>query len=113
MRTRLNKRAQSTLEYAVVIAIIVGGLLAMQMYIKRGIQGRLKQASDDIGEQYSPGQSESHYTTKVDSSSDEKTLGAKSDVDQGVKTTSTSNQTQTRTGSEKIDELSKEDWNVK
>ncbi|MFH1441998.1 MAG: hypothetical protein ABIH18_08175 [Candidatus Omnitrophota bacterium] len=110
MIKRLNKRAQSTLEYAVVIAIIVGGLLAMQMYIKRGVQGRLKQASDDIGDQYSPGQSESRYTTVVSSSSDEQTIGATSEDDQEVKTTSTSNQSQRRTGFEEIDKLDTEEW---
>ena len=51
----LSKRAQSTLEYAVVIAIIAAALIAMQVYIKRGIQGRMKQASDDVGSQFSPG----------------------------------------------------------
>ena len=54
----LNKKrqkGQSTLEYAVLIIIIIGALLSIQMYIKRGIQGRLKSATDDIGTQYSQG----------------------------------------------------------
>ena len=49
-----QKRGQSTLEYAVLIVVIIGALLTIQTYIKRGVQGRLKQASDDIGDQYSP-----------------------------------------------------------
>ena len=48
-------RGQSTLEYAVLIIIVIGALLSIQVYIKRGVQGRLKSATDDIGEQYSPG----------------------------------------------------------
>ncbi len=65
----LSKRAQSTLEYAVVIAIIAAALIAMQVYIKRGIQGRMKQASDDVGSQFSPGYTTSltRTTTNVDS----------------------------------------------
>ena len=54
----LNKKrqkGQSTLEYAVLIIIIIGALLSIQVYIKRGIQGRLKSATDDIGDQFSPG----------------------------------------------------------
>ena len=54
----LNKRrqkGQSTLEYAILIIIIIGALLSIQVYIKRGIQGRLKQATDDIGYQYKAG----------------------------------------------------------
>lgn len=49
------KRGQSTLEYAVLIIIIIGALLSIQVYIKRGVQGRLKQATDDIGDQFSTG----------------------------------------------------------
>ena len=49
------KRGQSTIEYAVLIIIIIGALLSIQVYIKRGVQGRLKQAADDIGDQFSPG----------------------------------------------------------
>ena len=58
MLTYLNKRrkkGQSTLEYAILIIIIIGALLSIQVYIKRGIQGRLKGAADDIGDQFSVG----------------------------------------------------------
>jgi hypothetical protein len=54
----LNKKrqkGQSTLEYAILIIIIIGALLSIQVYIKRGVQGRLKSATDDIGSQFSPG----------------------------------------------------------
>lgn len=51
-----NRKAQSTLEYAIIIAVVVAGLIAMQAYMKRGLQGKLRQASDEIGEQFSPGQ---------------------------------------------------------
>ena len=50
-----KRKAQSTLEYAVLIIIVIGALLSIQTYIKRGVQGRLRQASDDIGDQYSAG----------------------------------------------------------
>ena len=50
-----QKKAQSTVEYAVLIIIIIAALLSVQTYIKRGIQGRLKSASDDVGDQFSPG----------------------------------------------------------
>ena len=56
MKKFLKKcKAQSTLEYAVLIMIVIGALLSIQIYIRRGIQGRLRQASDDIGDQYSDG----------------------------------------------------------
>lgn len=51
----LQRKAQSTLEYAILVVIIIGVLLAIQVYVKRGLQGRLKSATDDIGDQYSLG----------------------------------------------------------
>ena len=50
-----KQRGQSTLEYVILIIIILGALISIQFYIKRGIQGRLKSAADDIGDQFSPG----------------------------------------------------------
>jgi Tfp pilus assembly protein PilE len=47
-----TKRGQSMLEYAILIVIVIAALITLQAYIKRGIQGRLKSASDDIGEQF-------------------------------------------------------------
>ena len=67
----LNKRGQSSLEYAVIITIIVAALIAMQVYVKRGVQGRLKQASDDIGAQFSPGYTTGTYTTSTNVTSNE------------------------------------------
>lgn len=46
-------KAQSTLEYAMVVVCIAGALIAMQFYVKRSIQGRLRSAADEVGEQYS------------------------------------------------------------
>ncbi len=60
-----KKRGQSTLEYAVLTTIIIGALLSIQFYIKRGVQGRLKSASDDIGDQYSVGNTNVIKTTKT------------------------------------------------
>jgi hypothetical protein len=56
-------KGQSTLEYAVLIIIVIGALLSIQVYIKRGVQGRLKSATDDIGDQYSPGNTNVHMLT--------------------------------------------------
>ena len=65
-----QRKAQSTLEYAIIIAVVVGALLAMQVYIKRGIQGKLQASTDSIGEQYSAGNTSVKYvTTQVDPSS--------------------------------------------
>ena len=43
-----NRKGQNTAEYAIFIALIIGAALAIQTYVKRGIQGRMKDASDDF-----------------------------------------------------------------
>ncbi len=62
-----RKKGQSTLEYAILIIIIIGALMSIQVYIKRGVQGRLKQASDDIGDQFSVGNTNVTTTMTVSS----------------------------------------------
>jgi len=93
-----HKRGQSTLEYAVIIAVVVGALLAIQVYVKRGVQGRLKQAADDIGEQFSPGASTYNYTTIVTSRSNENVIPSNN----LSITNTTSALTQNKTGTEYV-----------
>ena len=51
-----SKIAQSTLEYATIVAVVVAALIAVQVYFKRGVQGNLRNQSAAIGEEYCPGQ---------------------------------------------------------
>lgn len=51
---KMKRLGQTTLEYIVVIVILLGALLAMQAYIKRGLQGRMKSSMDELGDQYDP-----------------------------------------------------------
>ena len=82
MLTYLNqKRGQSTLEYAVLVVIIIGALLSIQFYIKRGVQGRLKSSADDIGDQYSVGNTNVLKSTKTSSASHETFLNGVSRTD--------------------------------
>jgi len=62
-----KKKGQSTLEYAILIIIIIGALLSIQIYIKRGIQGQFKKAADDIGDQFSPGNTNVNRFMRVQS----------------------------------------------
>ena len=66
-----QRRGQSTLEYAVLATVIIGALLTIQVYIKRGVQGRLKSAADDIGDQYSDGNTNAIKTINRSSSTEE------------------------------------------
>lgn len=50
-----KKNGQSTLEYAVLIVVMVAALMALKIYMGRGVQGKLRESVDQIGEQYSAG----------------------------------------------------------
>lgn len=49
MLPKLNKRAQTTAEYAILIAIVIGAVVAMQVYMRRGMQGRIRNVVDHVG----------------------------------------------------------------
>ena len=51
---KLAQAGQSTLEYAVVIAVVAAALLGMQVYMRSGVAGRLRTATDQVGDQFSP-----------------------------------------------------------
>jgi uncharacterized protein (UPF0333 family) len=48
----LRRKGQSTLEYALIIAVVVAALLVVQIYMRRSVRGRLRSSSDQIGDQY-------------------------------------------------------------
>jgi len=109
----LNRRAQGTLEYAVIIAVVVAALIAMQAYFKRGVQGKIKQASDDIGEQYSPSRTLSDTSVSSNVTSNE-TITVNGAGVNAVPTTNTlSNQGQTRAHSETVQDEQGEWWGDK
>jgi len=104
MLRMLRKRGQSTLEYAVLIVVIIAALIAMQVYLKRGLQGRLRESSDQIGDQFSPGYTVSNRVTSSGSSvTESRTAG-------GAVSTDITNQWQNITGAENVMEAANEYW---
>jgi hypothetical protein len=75
MMRLLNKKGQNTLEYAVLIAVVVGGLLAIQTYLGRAIQGRTRSSIDNIGSQYSAGDMTATYDIDVTTQTTTEKLG--------------------------------------
>ena len=63
------QRGQSTLEYVILIVIVIAALLTMQMYMKRGVQGRWKSAADELGDQYDPNSTKINLVYNYDTSS--------------------------------------------
>lgn len=60
----MNKKAQSTMEYAILACVIVAAVGAMLVYIKRGFQGSMNNNAGQIsgGGFYSPGATNSNST---------------------------------------------------
>lgn len=106
MRKLKARRGAFSFEYAVVIVCIVAGLIAMQIYITRGMQGRFRQSADSIGEQYAPEDTTSD--TRQNFNSDSHTVTTTIDINGRIETTTVSNvdETQTRSGSERVGPLS-------
>ncbi|MEK7308305.1 MAG: hypothetical protein AAB089_04470 [Nitrospirota bacterium] len=42
----MRSKAQSTAEYAIVIGLVIAAVVAMQVYVKRGLQAKVKGAVD-------------------------------------------------------------------
>ena len=91
-----KSQGQSTAEYAVLVAVVIAGIIATQVYVKRSIQGRAKQASDQIGEQFDAANSDWEYTTENHSSRGDKVDGA------GTVTSTITKDNSKRTGSEHV-----------
>ena len=84
-RLFFGRRGQSTLEYAVLIAVIGAGLVLMSAYVRRGFQGRLRSQSDKLGEQFEPGKTSYEYIVE----SNDVTVANEVDASGNVKVTRT------------------------
>jgi Flp pilus assembly pilin Flp len=97
---------QSLLEYAFLVAIVAAAFITMQHYIKRSVEGRIKQAADEVGEPYdSEGMRSSTITTNVNA---RYTIDSTSRVLDEIENTYaldshvTQNETVRRTGNEQL-----------
>lgn len=64
MRNKDICKGQSTLEYAVIIVVVAAALLAMQIYMKRGVQGKMRESADSIGEQFDAVKTVANFTSE-------------------------------------------------
>ena len=47
LRLLRSKKAQNTMEYALLIAVVIGAFTAMQLYMRRSVNVRVKQGMDN------------------------------------------------------------------
>jgi len=92
-------KAQSSLEYVILLGFVVAALIAMGAYMKRGAQGRLRESTDQIGEQYDARNTESEYTTHTYL---KQTENVKSTGESTIKIENPEDNIQTKTGYEKV-----------
>lgn len=45
---KLSPKGQSLTEYALIFSVVLAALIAMQTYVKRGLQGRYREATDTV-----------------------------------------------------------------
>ena len=65
-----RKMGQSTLEYVILITVVVAAVITIAIYIKRAVQGYGRERADGIGEQFSSGQGRDLTTTRGTTSVD-------------------------------------------
>lgn len=96
MMITLNRKGQNALEYVLLVTSVVVAFLAIQHYLNRGLQGRVREASDNIGSQFDAQATSTNYTTTRSSTVQETNIG-------GVTNSSlVTNEATSRTGSEEI-----------
>jgi hypothetical protein len=73
----IKKNAQTFQEYVVLLALVVSAFVAMQIYMKRGVQGRLRDLANQISsKQYEPTDTTSKNTIdRIGSSNEKEKLG--------------------------------------
>lgn len=90
-----NKKAQTTAEYAILIGLVVGAIVVMQTYVKRSLQGKIKQETDRLAPQYEPYYLSSSFAPTGDTTETEATT-------KGGGVTRTTQETSSRTGTQTI-----------
>ena len=99
-----NKQGQNTAEYALLIALVVAGIIAMQQYAQRALQARVRDASvymanttSNIGtsKQYEPYYMQSNYDVTRDTAENKRLAPGLVSQDSGTNRQRTGQQTTT------------------
>ncbi len=103
MLKRLGKKGQSALEYAMLAVIVIGAMIGIQNYFKRGIQGRYKASVDGVGDQYDPMQTSSDLQHSISGTT--VTNITRADLGAGQETfrSDSATITETKTGTTRVD----------
>ena len=94
-----GRRGQSTLELALTIVAVAAAAVAMSIFLKRGVMGKMRESGEQVGGQLTPLNTTNTYDKTYDVTRKElsKTDGTSSSTIQGE-------EKQTRTGHENVDQ---------
>ncbi|MFP4473617.1 MAG: hypothetical protein ACLFPX_07140 [Candidatus Omnitrophota bacterium] len=100
----MKNKAQTTTEYAILIIIVLGALLAMQNYFKRGLQSRWRTSVDELSDQYDPAKQETNVIYGLQSNVEVEIKLKKDSAGDGFWTTRTdkTNSLDTRSGYSRV-----------
>lgn len=96
------KKGQTTLEYVLLLTIVIGAFLAIQNYLKRGVQGRWRDAVDSLGDQYDPQTADTSIQYTLSSSTNTTIVALNTDGGYWTKRTDESSSTDRKTGTTTI-----------
>lgn len=103
-----NRRGQNVAEYSILIALVIAAAVAMQTYVKRGLQGRVKDAVDnrgataDIGGttlNFQTAQYEPYYASSNADQTSEKSVSETTSADGQIARSGINEQTAVKAGS--------------
>ena len=91
-----HRKGQSTFELTLTIVVVVAAVIAMSIFMKRSVMGKLRETGDQVGGQFTPLSTTNDYTRTFVGSRDEKLgFGGQADVT-GI------DETQDRKGQENV-----------
>ena len=94
-----SRKGQSTFELTLTIVVVIAAVIAMSIYMKRSVMGKMREAGDQVGGQFSPLQTTNSYTRTFNGNQDENLSF------NGTSSTNNVSQSQDRTGSENVNAL--------
>ena len=94
-----SRRGQSTLELALTIVAVAAAAIAMSIFLKRSVMGKMRESGEQVGGQFSPLVTHNTYNKTYEATRNEITKNdgtSSSDI--------VGQETQTRKGNETVDQ---------
>lgn len=94
-----SRKGQSTFELTLTIVVVIAAVIAMSIYMKRSVMGKMRESGDQVGGQFSPLQTTNSYVRTFSGTQDENVQN------NGASSTNNVAQVQDRTGNENVNAL--------